>query len=259
MSTVRIRDLKTKIEKADRGHYYIQVVNRDGKFKTSHVRLGSAENMFTKHSDYVYVRPLRHSGSHTDVHSYLSFAGFDETQIKKYMNDSYTSKNFIKMLNEYNREMSKIPVAPRRERMESSKISMDYIISYSKPLSEFKMDHHNKASSPVPSTPKITAGGGKVDMKTRLASLTDDKVIDITQFDTEKKKGIKTIRRPSKGTKHAVGNTNDLKRVFYDFSTPLTNGINALVFLGFNQEKATKIMNDSHVKHTDLSSMAVKN
>lgn len=256
MSTVRIRDLKTKVEKADRGHYYIQVVKRDGKFKFSHVKLSSAETMFGKNPDFVYVRPLRHAGSHADVHEYLSFAGFEDSQIKKYMNDCYTAKNFVKMLNEYNREMSKIPVVPQRER---TKVSMDYIISCSKPLNEFKIEQANKASSPVPATPKITAAGGKADLKTRLAALTDDKVIDITSFDADKKKGIKTIRRPLKGTKHAVGNTNDLKRVYYDFSTPISNGVAALVFLGFNQEKANKIMNDSHAKHTDLSSVAVKN
>lgn len=256
MSTVRIRDLKTKVDKADRGHYYIQVVKRDGKFKFSHVKLSSAENMFAKNSDFVYVRPLRHAGIHSDVHEYLSSAGFDEAQIKKYMSDCYTAKNFVKMLNEYNREMSKIPVSVPRER---TRVSMDYILSCSKPIQEFKLDHPNKASSPVPTTPKITAAGGKADLKTRLAALTEDKVIDITSFDAEKKKGIKTIRRPLKGTKHAVGNTNDLKRVYYDFATPLTNGVAALVFLGFNQEKATKIMNDSHAKHTDLSSVAVKN
>jgi hypothetical protein len=255
MSTVRIRDLKTKVDKADRGHYYIQVVKRDGKFKFSHVKLSSAENMFAKNSDFVYVRSLRHAGAHSDVHEYLSFAGFEESQIKKYMNDCYTTKNFVKMINEYNREMSKIPVSAPRER---NMVSMDYILSCKKSLSEFKIEHPNKASSPVPTTPKITAaGGGKVDLKTRLASLTEDKVIDITFFDTEKKKGIKAIRRPTKGTKHAVGNTNDLKRVYYDFSTPTVNGVAALVFLGFNQEKATKIMTDSHVKHTDLSSVAV--
>jgi hypothetical protein len=255
MSTVRIRDLKTKVDKADRGHYYIQVVKRDGKFKFSHVKLSGAENMFTKNPDFVYVRPIRHAGSQSDVHEYLSFAGFEESQIKKYMNDSYTAKNFIKMLNEYNREMSKIPVSVPRER---NAVSMDYIISYSKPLQGFKIEHPNKASSPVPRTPKITAEGGKADLKTRLAALTEDKVIEITHFDTEKKKGIKTIRRPNKGTKHAVGNTNDLKRVYYDFATPITNGVAALVFLGFNQEKATKIMNDSHAKHTDISSVALK-
>jgi hypothetical protein len=258
MSTVRIRDLKVKVDKADKGHYYIQIVNRDGKFRSSHVKLSGAENMFSKNSDYVYVRPLRYAGTHKDVHDYLISAGFDEAQVKKYMQDSYTAHNFIKMLNEYNREMSKIPVAPPRERLERAKVSMDYIISCSKPLSEFKLEHPNKASSPIPSTPKINAAGGKADLKTRLAALTEDKVIDITHFDSEKKKGIKTIRRPTKGTKHAVGNTNDLKRVFYDFATPIANGVAALVFLGFSQEKATKIMNDSHAKHTDLSSVAVK-
>jgi hypothetical protein len=259
MSTVRIRDLKVKVEKADKGHYYIQVQGRDGKFKTSHVKLSGAENMFAKNSDYVYVRPLRHSGSHQDVHDYLVNAGFDEAQVKKYMADSYTAKNFIKMLNEYNREMSKIPQAPPRERLERAKISMDYIISCSKPLSDFKLESSNKASSPVPMTPKITAAGGKADLKMRLAGLTEDKVLEISNFEAEKKKGLKTINRPTKTTtKHAVGGTNDLKRIFFDFSKPIENGINALVFLGFSQEKAKKIMNDAHSKHNDLSNIAVK-
>ena len=136
---------------------------------------------------------------------------------------------------------------------------MDYIISCSKSLSDFKLENPNKASSPVPATPKITAAGGKADLKMRIAALTEDKVLEITNFDASKKKGLKTINRPTKlTTKYSVGNTNDLKRIFFDFSKPITNGVDALVFLGFSQEKANKIMSDAHSKHNDLSNIAVR-
>jgi hypothetical protein len=260
MATARIRDLKVKIDKADKGHYYINVSQKDGKFKTTHVKLSGAEKMFSKDSDFVYVRPLRHAGNNKEVHAYLVGAGFDEAQVKKYMTDSYTANNFTKMINEYNREMARAPQPAPKAKQERIAVSMDYILSTSKALEGFKLEAKPKATTPTPHTPKPNAAGGKADLKTRLSSLGEEKVLDLSSFDAEKKVGIKTIKRPTvKSSKHAVGNTVDLKRIFYDFSKSVDAGIAALVFLGYNQEKATKIMRDpNHTKAADLSSVALK-
>jgi hypothetical protein len=260
MSTVRIRDLKTKVEKADRGHYYIQLHRKDGKFKTSHIKITGAEKMFQKDPHFVYVRPLRHAGNSSDIHDFLVGAGFDESQVKKYMKDSYSVSNFISMLNEYNREVSKIPSLPPKAKQERAKVTMQHILNLGKSMEGFKLESAPaRASSPVPSTPKLSTGGGKADLKGRLSTLDEDKVLEITNFNSEKKSGLKTIKKPIKGSKHAIGNTTDLKKIYYDFAQPVDNGIAALVYFGINQEKANKIMRDpAHSKYNDLSNIAVK-
>lgn len=250
----RVHDLKSKIEKADKGHYYLSVLRKGDDFKTAQVKLRGAIRMFDKDRDFIYVRPLRLAGHRSEIHAFLSSSGFDDKQIKTYLDDAYTNSNFEKMYSEYEKEIAKIPSAVRKTRT----TSINQIVSLKKSLEGFKLESKNSVRSPVPGTPKLSAAGGKADLKTRLSLLRDDKVMEITSFDSIKKNGIKTINKPIKGTKQAVGNTQDLKRIYYDFAKPIENGVAALVHLGFSQEKATKIMKDpSHTK-SDLSSIALK-
>lgn len=257
MANVRIRDLKAKIEKADKGQYYISLSRKDGKFKSSHVKVSGAEKMFEKDPEYIYVRPLRHAGNREDLQAFLIGAGFDATQVNTYLQDSYSASNFEKMQKEYLKEVSKLPSSAPRARIQRAAVTMDQIISIGKKLEDFKVETKS-ARSPVPCSPRASAGG-KADLKSRLAALTEDKVLDITQFDPTRKVGFKSIPRPVRGMKKSVGNTVDLKRIVYDFSNPVENGIAALVFLGFSEEKATKVMRDpNHTKPVDLSTIAIK-
>lgn len=257
MSNIRNRDLKIKIEKANAGHYYINVINENGKFRFSHVKLTGAERMFDKDPNFAYCRPLRHAGNRDDLHAFFVSIGSKESEIKSYLSDSYSSSNFVKMINEYNREVAKMPSNAPKEKRARTTLSLDYIISTSKDLDAIKEEH--KAMTPTPRSPKPAAGGGKQDLKTRITSLDPEKVLDITSFDPVKKTGIKTITKPARGTKHSVGTSAILKRVYYDFSKPVDNGIAALVFLKYNAEKAAKAMNDpAHLKSVDLGSVALK-
>lgn len=259
MSNIRNRDLKSKIEKANAGHYYINVINNGDKFKFSHIKLTGAERMFDKDPNFVYCRPLRHAGNRDDLHAFFVSIGSKESEIKTYLNDSYSASNFVKMINEYNREIAKMPSNAHKEKLARTALSLDYIISTSKDLEAIKEEYKTRATTPVPRSPKPAANGGKQDLKTRISSLDTDKVIDITNFDPEKKTGIKTIKKPARGTKHAVGNSAILKHVYYDFSKPVENGIAALIFLKYNAEKAAKAMNDpSHLKSIDLGAVALK-
>jgi len=259
MATVRIGDLAAKIKKADAGHYYINIFQKDGKFKSTHIKLTGAEKMFQKDPHFVYVRSIRHAGNRTDLHAYLTAAGFKESDIKAHLNDSYTNDNFAKMQKEYQKELGKAPVMSPRAKVSRQDLSTDYILRLGKAMEGFKFENKPRATSPVPVTPKPAATGGKMDLKTRLSSLSEDKVLDISSFDAEKKSGIKTVKKPTKSlNRKNVGNTADLKKIYFDFSKPVENGIAALVFLGFTQERATKIMRDpSHTRGTDLNAFAV--
>jgi len=259
MSNIRNRDLKSKIEKANAGHYYINVTNNDGKFKFSHIKLTGAERMFDRDSNFVYCRPLRHAGNRDELHAFFVSIGSKESEIKSYLQDSYAATNFVKMINEYNREVAKMPSNEPKAKLARTALSLDYIISTSKDLEAMKEENKARVTTPVPRSPKPAANGGKQDLKMRVGSLDDDKVIDITNFDPEKKTGIKTIKKPARGSKHCVGTSTLLKRVYYDFAKPVENGIAALVFLKYNAEKAAKVMNDSaHLKSVDLGSVALK-
>jgi hypothetical protein len=257
MSNFRNQDLKVKIEKANVGHYYINVIRNGDKFRFTHVKLTGAERMFDKDPNFVYCRPLRHSGNRDDLHAFFSSIGSKESEIKSYLTDGYSATNFVKMINEYNREVAKMPSNEPKEKRARTTLSLEYIISTKKSLEAIKEE--KKAMTPTPRSPKPSANGGKQDLKTRIASLEPEKVLDITNFDLEKKTGIKTVNKPARGTKHAIGTSALLKRIYYDFSKPVANGVAALIFLKFNAEKAEKIMNDpSHLKSMDLGSVALK-
>ena len=261
MATIRIGDLAAKIKKADAGHYYISVAKKDGKFRTSQVKLTGAEKMFLKDSNFIYVRSIRHAGNRQDLREYLMAAGFKDSDIDTYLNDCYSPENISRLSKDYHKEVAKIPsvASPTRAKSPRPNMSKDEIFSLGKSLEKFKFENKPRPTSPVPTTPKLSATG-KSDLKTRLSGLSEDKVLDISGFNIEKKNGIKTITRPTKvGSKHSVGNTNDLKKIFFDFSKPVENGIAALVSLGFTQERASKVMNAPHnTKWNDLKSIAIK-
>jgi hypothetical protein len=258
MSNIQNRDLKSKIEKANLGHYYINVARSGDKFKFTHIKLTGAEKMFDRDSNFVYCRPLRHSGNREVLKEYFLSIGSKESDIKTYLSDIYAANNFVKMINEYNREIAKMPPTTHKEKIKQTKLTLDFIISSGKQLKELR-EENARAPTPVARSPTAAASGGPQNLKTRVNSLEEDKVLDITGFNPEKNNGIKTIKKPSRGNKMAVGNTPILKRVYYDFTKPVENGIAALIFLKFNKEKAVKIMNESAQTHKiSLDAVAIK-
>jgi len=258
MSHIRSRDLKTKIDKASVGHYYINVLRNGDKFRFTHIKLTGAERMLEKDPNFLYCRPLRHSGNRDDVMAYFLSIGSKESDMKAYLADCYSATNFIKMINEYNREVAKMPSNEHKEKLARTTLSLDEIIASGKQLIIFK-EENARVSTPVARSPTPAANGGRQNLKSRVVSLPEDKVLDITSFNPEKKTGIKTVKKPNRGHKQSVGNSAILKKVYFDFTKPIENGIEALVFLKYNREKAEKIMQDAlAARKIDLDTVALK-
>jgi hypothetical protein len=243
MTSLKNSELEDKIKLAKDGHYYIKVVEIDGKFKTSTISLKGADRMFQKNEDFIYIPKLRHAGLYHVILNYLISKDYDEEKTRKILEDAYTIDNYTEKQAWYDTEVAKIPKGAIRKAPEMN-MSVDYILNCGKKLSSYKYDINAPPKSPVPMTPKASAVGGKKNLEMRLEELRVNEVLDITNFNPSTKKGIKRMKFNVKSVKHPVGSTGDLKRIFYDFNKPVEIGVLALIFLGYKKDKAIKIMED---------------
>jgi hypothetical protein len=259
MSSYRDSNLESKIKLASEGHYYIKVVKNNDKFTYTHVSIKGNQKMWEKDNDFIYVPKLRHAGRYDILLEYFVSKNYDEEKTKEYLNESYTIDNYQSLDQQIKTEIAKIPENNKIKQSRCADLSSSSIISLGKSLKEYDFDEKIKPSSPIPVTPRASAIGGKRDLKMRLEKIRDDEVLNITTFNSKTKKGIKKMKKPYKqSTKAPVSNIGDLKRLYYDFSHPVENGIEALVFLGFKRDKAEKIMNDPvHTSSVDPSSLTI--
>ena len=258
MTSLKGTELEDKIKLAKEGHYYIKVIEKDGKFKTTPISLRCADRMFQKNENLIYVPKLRHSGLYEDILNYFMSKNYDEEKTKFMLEDAYTIDNYTEKQDWYDAEVAKIPKGAIRKAPELN-LSVDYILNCGKKLSNYKYDINAPPKSPVPMTPKASAVGGKKNLQMRLEELRQNEVLDITSFNPSTKKGLKRMKYTSKSKKHPVGTSGDLKRIVYDFTKPLEIGILALIFLGFKKDKATKIMEDPmHTSSHDPSLISVE-
>jgi hypothetical protein len=246
MSTSQ-ESLQRNIEKARNEHYYIHVTKKGDELKTSHIKLSGCELMFKKNPEFVYAFDLRHAGVPSVLLEYLVSKGVTETQAREFINGSYTATNYMSLVTEIQRELMSIPSSKKEVK---KNVSLDYIISMKPHLDTARAA--NKTETEVEFT-ELKKARNKNDLESRLAVLEDEKVIDITHFDSEKKSGIKTIKRTKNGSRRSLSVSGNLSRVVYDFKSGVDAGIKALVYMGFTQDKATKIMNDANTsKVVDL-------
>lgn len=259
MSSYRDSNLESKIKLASEGHYYIKVVKNNDKFTYTHVSIKGNQKMWEKDNDLIYVPKLRHAGRYDILLEYFVSKNYNEEKTKEYLNESYTIDNYQSLGQQIKTEIAKIPENNKIKQSRCADLSSSSIISLGKSLKEYDFDEKVKPSSPIPVTPRASAIGGKRDLKMRLEKIRDDEVLNITTFNGKTKKGIKKMKKPYKqSTKAPVSNIGDLKRLYYDFSHPVENGIEALVFLGFKRDKAEKIMNDPvHTSSVDPSSLTI--
>jgi hypothetical protein len=258
MTSLKGSELEDKIKLAKDGHYYIKVVEKDGKFKTSTISLKWADRMFHKSEDFMYIPKIRHAGLYDELINYFVSKNYDEEKTKTLLEDAYTIDNYEEKQAWYDSEVAKIPKGAVRKAPELN-MSVGYILDCGKKLSSYKYDINAPPKSPVPMTPKASAFGGKKNLQVRIEELRQNEVLDITSFIPSTKKGIKRMKYTTKSNKHAVGNKGYLKRIFYDFTKPLETGILALVFLGYNKDKAIKIMEDPlHTSVNDPSLISVE-
>lgn len=246
MSTSQ-ESLQRNIEKARAEHYYIHVCKKGDDFKTSHIKLSGCELMFRKNAEFTYAFDLRHAGTPSVLLEYLVSKGVAETQARDFLKGSYTATNYMSLINEIQRELMSIPSVKKDAK---KAVPLDYIISMKPHLDSVRSA--NKTETEVEFT-ELKKSRNKNDLESRLAVIEDDKVLDISHFDDEKKNGIKTTKRAKNGSRRTLANSGNLSRVVYDFKNGVDAGVKALVYLGYTQDKATKIMNDaSAVKVVDL-------
>jgi hypothetical protein len=257
MAAPQVQDFFSRITKAKEGNYYLYVTYKDGKYRSgSHLKISGAEKMFAKHSDFIYSPDLHHCGVRSDVLNYLKSLKtitFDENQLNDYIKKSYCAGASPSIKAKMDAE---IAATTQTSSLPRDKISAGFIIGLASTLSTIKK---TKPPTPVPGTPKPVAP--KENLKTlkgRIHDLSADKVLDFTNFDVEKKKGIKPIVRSPKGSKRPLGTTGDLSRIVFDFSKDISIAVSALEFFGYSHEKATKIVNDASKAATapvDISKM----
>jgi hypothetical protein len=253
MATPRAQALKSKIDKACEGHYYIHVFKKDGKMKTSHIKLSGYNQMFKKDPAFMYVRSLRHAGVDNDIIEYLVDNGFDNSQSRAYLRDSYNAETYESHQSEIDAELDAIP---RVEKEKKEAVSLDRIISVKHMLESVKAAAGESNEIPAVATPKLR--GTKVDLKSRLTALDDGMVLDITHFDLLKKTGIKTTKRTSKGTRRPLASSGLLERIVYNFAKGPEVAIHALVSMGMTTDEASAAYSAATTTKTaDLSKVAV--
>lgn len=254
MSSASEQSFKTKLDKAVAGHYYIHVFRKDGKLKTSHIKLSGYSQMFVKDPEFMYVFSLRHAGKFQDLLEYMTSLSFADADVRTYLKDAYTAANHTSLLADINAELAAIPVVKKEPKRE---VSLTEIINL-KPLLDTVRSGKAAPTEemPAPSTPKNTRN--KTDLKSRLDALEEDKVLDITNFDAAKGTGIKTGKRTVKGTRRPLAATGDLNRVVFDFDKSVDVAVAALQAMGMSETAAKAAMTAAQSsKSASLSKIAI--
>lgn len=249
MSTSRAQDFKSRIEKATAGHYYIYVSKNNDKFRTSQLRLSGAEKMFEKHPDFIYCSSLRICGSQAVVHDYLVSPPnrFEESQVTNFLKHSYSVSCSPSLKAEMQAEIERDNSSVSRSSLSRGNLTLGSIISLGNAVSENKKNQRVAAAAapatPKPAAPKAT----QKDLKSRVAALPKDKVLDVTGFDATKNTGIKTVNASSRSVKRplAASEKSDLHRVVFDFSKDKSIAVSALMTFGYSEEKATSLVNNA--------------
>jgi hypothetical protein len=255
MSASRAQDFKSRLEKATAGNYYVCVAKKDGKFRTTQLRISGAEKMFAKNPEFIYCNALRICGIRSEVHDYLVSPPyrFEESQVVNFLKNSYSATASAAVKAEMEAEIARNSVS--RSSMKTT-VTLDNIIDIAKAVKETKK---NPPATPVPSTPKpVAPKAGPKDLKARVAALPKEKVIDFTSYNPEKKIGIKTVNASSRSSKHplATSEKSDLRRVVFDFSKDKSIAIAALMSFGYSEEKATAIVNAASKAATSTSDLS---
>ncbi len=255
MSSTSEQSFKSKVDKAVEGHFYIHVFRKDGKLKTSHIKLSGYRQMFVKDPEFTYVHSLRHAGKVADLLEHMTNLGFVESDVRTYLKDSYTATNYVSLEGDIHAELGLIPSVKKEPKRA---VSLAEIIGL-KPLLDATRSSTVKAASddmPAPSTPKNPRN--KADLKSRLDGLEEDKVLDISGFDTTKGKGIKTTKRTVKGTRRALAASGDLNRVVFDFEKSVDVAISALMSMGMTENQAKNAMTSAQkAKPASLAKIAI--
>jgi len=259
MSGSSEQSFKSKVEKAAEGHYYIHVFRKDGKLRTSHIKLSGYRQMFVKDPEFIYAYSLRHAGRMPELVEYMTSLGFEDSAVRTYLQDAYNASNADRMAGDIHAELSSVPVV-RKEVKKT--MSLDEIISL-KPLLDAARVSASGAKTadeiPAPSTPKATTTRSRTDLKSRVDALEEDKVLDISHYDSVRNNGIKTVKRTVKGVRRPLAASGNLSRVVFDFGRDVEIAVAALVSMGMTNEAARSSMTAAQSVKSggDLSKVAI--
>jgi hypothetical protein len=238
----------SRAENAAQKHYYVGVSVKDEKFKFNNIKLSSYINLLCKDPEYVFLPTHCHAGNKKVLTDYLLSCGFDEASIKSVMEKSYNVYNYKNKETQINKEIE-IAKKFEEDKKESQPTIQDLIkaktlISATRAIkTKAKGGAGDTVVEEAPTeflrTPKEKIK--RSDLKARIATIPEDKYMDVTNFNAENKTGIKFIKRKLKDNLKPLSGKGSLNNVVYDFDQDGTNAISFMVALGHRKEDAEKI------------------
>lgn len=252
MSVIKFDTIKTKIENAANGHYYLHVVNKDGTFKTTNIKLSGYIQFMSKDNNFIYMPSHRLAGNADTLSAYLTELGFDAVSVQQYLENAYSIHNYQDRRSEIESEIASVPA---KSKGKSSLPSLEYIITAGAVLKTTKS--LSKDGVPEPTTPKEKPN--LKDLRFRLMNLEEGNALDISGYNPVTKNGVKTVKRTTKGTQRSLGSTPELDRIVFNFNVDNGIAIKFLQAIGKTELEASRIMDvASRVTTNDLSKLAVK-
>lgn len=236
MATVSFDAIKSKIDNAANGHYYIHITKKDGTFKLGTAKLSSYITNMSKDNGFIYMPTLRMCGNFKVVTDYLNQIDSNSETINHHMANAYTIHNYTARENEIANEISSIP---KNAKSVKNKVSLESIIFTGTLLKANKM-MNGKDTVPEPSTPKDAPN--QKDLKVKLHSLEDGLALDITSFDPATKSGARKVKRTSKGNQKSLGSTPELNRIVFAREINQEIAIKFLQAIGKSLDDATNIV-----------------
>lgn len=238
MAVADFEALKSKIESAANGHYYLHVSkSASGEFKLTTVRISNYVNSMTKDNGFIYMPSHRLCGNFKVVSDYLRHMNADEDSIARFMSTAYTIHNYASRENEIKAEIAQIPKASKSKQ---DLPSIESIIFKGAILKANRVISNGKDFIPEPSTPKEPAN--TKDLKVKLHSLEDGQALDITNFDPVNKTGTRRVKRTIKGQQKSLGSTPELNRIVFAKEINEDLAVKFLQAIGKSKDDAVSIV-----------------
>ena len=238
MAVTNFEALKSKIENAANGHYYLNVTkSEDGEFKLGSARLSNYVNNMTKDNGFIYMPSHRLCGNFKVVTEYLHLLNADEDSIARFMSTAYTIHNYASRQDEIDAEIAQ---TPKSGKSKQALPSMGSIIYKGAILKANKVISNGKDFIPEPSTPKEPAN--MKDLKVKLHNLEDGQALDITNFDPATKTGTRRVKRTAKGMQKSLGSTPELNRIVFAKEINEDLAVKFLQAIGKSHDDASKIV-----------------
>jgi hypothetical protein len=243
----------SKVQSAVNGYTYVQIVKKDGKFKSSMVKLSGYVNTMSKDPNYIYIPKYRHSGNKDDLIEYLCNVGFEESIVLSEIENAYTINNYEENLEKIDNE---ILISNEARKVKSKFSSLEEVIQSGQLLKNKKIS--DKTSEEMsdyrsPRTPKVKQPA--VNIRQRLENIDDYKFLDISLYNPVTRAGVNTCKSAARGTRRYLSDEGELNRVIFDFTRDPKIAVQFLIHNGYKEEDANEIVEKANNVQlaTDLS------